>query len=171
MILVSCYGLKVTEFGIFLWDSYSSTLKVLPTVSIATELKDQVIFSSVQLRGRIVPGLLISLISNHSAQLFLKSSVLLWVCCASQYFKYGFKSCDSSMNFSLAYLKNLLFFLLFLPPHLPSSAQPQPTKLCVSMTYAPVRMLNKTQFMLCYGFETDGACQQKSLVGKDEKPP
>lgn len=39
------------------------------------------------------------------------------------------------------------------------------------MTYATVRILNKTQFLLCYGFENDGARQQKILVGKDEKPP
>lgn len=76
------------------------------------------------------------------------------------------------MSFSLAHLKNHFFFLLFLPPHLPCSALPQPTKLRVSMTYAAVRILNKTQFLLCYGFENDDAPQQKKiLVGKYEKPP
>lgn len=39
------------------------------------------------------------------------------------------------------------------------------------MKYATVRILNKTQFLLCYEFENDGARQQKILVGKDEKPP
>lgn len=70
------------------------------------------------------------------------------------------------MNFSFACLKNHFFFQLFFPPHLPSSALPQPTAFCLSVTHATVRILNKTQFLLCYGFENDGAHQQKNPNGK-----
>lgn len=69
MVLVSCYRAKIHLIWRLIRDSYSSTLKVLLTALMATELKDQVISPAYSsgVEGYLVSSLASFPVTLHSS--------------------------------------------------------------------------------------------------------